>query len=153
MKIAEAEFVLLSVAITVWGPAVTAETVNRQSLKLPVASAVQVGVLGGVVPSKVKVMGLPATKPVPLTATVLLTAPAVPVFGVRVMARLTVKVAVAEYGVPSDTVTVWEPAVAAGTVNAQLLVVGRLPLAFVVQVPDVLGRVPSNLTVTLLLGR
>jgi hypothetical protein len=47
---------------------------------------------------------------------------------------------------------VYEPAVSAGTVNAQLLLAGRVPLASAVQVPDVLSTVPSNVTVIVLFG-
>jgi hypothetical protein len=54
--------------------------------------------------------------------------------------------------VPSDAVTAWGPAATAGTVNAQLLLAGSLPLASVVQVPDVLSAVPSDVTVRLLLA-
>jgi hypothetical protein len=57
------------------------------------------------------------------------------------MARVTVKVALLEY-VPSDTVTVWGPAVAAGTANVQKL---KPPLALVVQ--DVETLLPSKRTV------
>ena len=54
--------------------------------------------------------------------------------------------------VPSDAVTVEEPAAAAGTVNAQVLLASRLPLSSAVQVPDVLSAVPSNETVIVLFG-
>jgi hypothetical protein len=37
-------------------------------------------------------------------------------------------------------------------VNAQLLLAGRLPLASVVQMPDVLTEAPLNLTLIVLLG-
>ena len=52
-----------------------------------------------------------------------MTVPA-PALGIRLRAPLTVKVALPEY-VPSDTVTVWSPAVVAGTVNPQLLLASR----------------------------
>jgi hypothetical protein len=54
--------------------------------------------------------------------------------------------------VPSDAVTVEEPVAAAGTVNAQLLLAGRLPRASAVQVPDVPSAVPSYVTVIVLFG-
>src|SRR2546423_9766697 len=98
--------------------------------------------------SKCQRRGRTGAKALPLPAAGMPTAPAL---GLRLMARVTVKVALPEY-VPSDTATVWGPAVVAGTVNAQVLLAGRLPLASVVQVPDVLSRVPSNVTVRLLLG-
>jgi hypothetical protein len=44
------------------------------------------------------------------------------------------------------------PATAVGTVNAQSFFAGSLPLSSVVQVPDVLSGVPSNVTVRLLLA-
>jgi hypothetical protein len=139
---AEAEFALLSDAATMWvvlGGA--AGTLNAQALKLPLASVVQdVETLR---PSKVKVILSFCAKPVPLTSAL----------GARLMAGLTVKVEVVVPAfVPSDAVTVWGPAVVAGTVNAQLLLVGRLPLASVVQMPNVLSGAPSNVTVSLLLG-
>jgi hypothetical protein len=144
MKIAEAEFALPSDAVTVWVPAVATGLVNAQELKLPVTSVVQ-GV-ATLLPSKDKVMGLYAAKPLPLTTSLL---PSGPALAVRLMAGSTVKVALPEY-VPSDAVTVWGPASTTGTVNAQLLLAGRLPLSCVVQVPDVLSGVPSKVTVTLL---
>jgi hypothetical protein len=54
--------------------------------------------------------------------------------------------------VPSDAATVEEPVAAVGMVNAQVLLAGRLPLASVVQVPDVLSAVPSNVTVIVRFG-
>jgi hypothetical protein len=60
-------------------------------------------------------------------------------------------VALPEY-VPSDAATVWVPAGASGTVNAQLLLAGKVPLASAVQVPDVVSAVPSNVTVIVLSG-
>jgi hypothetical protein len=69
--------------------------------------------------------------------------------GVAVAVAMTVKMAVPEYE-PSDTLTVCEPAVAAGTVNAQLLLAGRLPLASAVQVPDVLSAVSSHVALIVL---
>ena len=139
-------------AVTGWIPAGLTGTVYAQELKLPLASAVQGmppdAVRETLLPSKVTAMGANGAKPLPLTAAGLPTAPAL---GLRLMARVTVKVALPEY-VPSDTATVWGPAVVAGTVNAQVLLAGRLPLASVVQVPDVLSRVPSNVTVRVLLG-
>jgi hypothetical protein len=146
VKLAEAEFSLPFDAVTVWGPAVTAGTVKAQALKLPVASVVQS--VTTLWPSKVKAIVLYGAKPLPLTATLLPTGPALEV---RLMAALTVKVALSE-SVPFDAVTVWGPAGAAGTVNVQLLVVARLPLSSAVQVPDVLSGVPSNVTVRLLLA-
>jgi hypothetical protein len=73
------------------------------------------------VPAKVTVMMAYASKPLPLTATRL---PTVPARGVRLMAGVTVKVALPAY-VPSHAVTVWGPAGAAGTLNAQWLLAGR----------------------------
>jgi hypothetical protein len=67
-------------------------------------------------PSTVTVMGTYAEKPLPLTAAPL---PAGPVLGIRLMAGLTVYIAEAEFAFLSDAVTVWVPAVAAGTVNTQ----------------------------------
>jgi hypothetical protein len=135
-----AEFPLVSVATT-WVPAIVAGT--AQALKLPVASVVQDEET--LLPSKVKVILSFRAKPVPLTAALLPTA------SILVMAGLTVKVAlVVPAVVPSDAVTVWSPAVAAGTANAQLLLAGRLPLASVVQMPDVLSWVPSSVTVRVL---
>ena len=54
--------------------------------------------------------------------------------------------------VPSDAATMEEPVAAAGTVNAQVLLAGRLPLSSAVQVPDILSAVPSNVTVIVLFG-
>ena len=54
--------------------------------------------------------------------------------------------------VPSDAVTVEEPVAAAGTVNAQLLLAGRLPRASAVQVPDVLTEALLYLIVSGLFG-
>ena len=100
VKIAEAEYVAPSDAVTVWSPAATAGTVNAQKLTLPLASAVQD--VATLLPSKVTAMVLNGAKPLPLTAAVL---PPGPALGIRLMAELTVKVALPEY-VPSDTVTV-----------------------------------------------
>ena len=85
VKIAEAEYVAPSDAVTVWSPAATAGTVNAQKLTLPLASAVQD--VATLLPSKVTVMGAFALKPLPLIATLLPTAPAL---GVRLIAGLTV---------------------------------------------------------------
>ena len=52
------------------------------------------------------------------------------------------KIAEAEYAVPSDAIRVWIPAVVAGTVNAQGL---KLPLASVAQ--SVATLLPSKVTV------
>jgi hypothetical protein len=147
VKLAAAEVSLPFDAVTVWGPAVAAGTVNAQGLKLPVASAVQS--VATLLRSKVKAMVLNGAKPLPLTAALL---PATPALGVRLMAGLTVYIAAAEFALVSDAVTVWGPPGAAGTVNAQLLLAGRLPLSSVVQVPDVLSAAPSNVTVRLVLG-
>ena len=76
---------MLSDAATLWIPAGAAGTVNAQALKLPVTSAVQD--VATLLPSKVKVMGLYAAKPLPLTATLL---PATPALRVRLMAGVTV---------------------------------------------------------------
>ena len=93
---------LLPEAVTVWGPAAAAGTANAQALKLPVASVVQD--VPTLLPSKVKSIVSYGAKPLPLTATLLPTAPAL---RVRLMVGfgLTVKVALPEY-VPSDAVTV-----------------------------------------------
>jgi hypothetical protein len=100
---------------------------------LPVASAVQNVVT---LPSKVKAMVLDGVKPLPLIAAPLPAGPALgirlmtrmtvpaPALGIRLRAGLTAKVALPVY-VPSDTVTVWMPAVVAGTVNVQLLPASR----------------------------
>jgi hypothetical protein len=93
-----------SVAVTVWVPVLTAGTVSAQLLKLPLASAVQVRVLGGL-QSRVTVMGAYGRKPVPLTAMLL---PTATVAGVTPMDGAIVKVVLPEYVpeyVPSDTVT------------------------------------------------
>jgi hypothetical protein len=135
-NLVEAKFALLSVAVTVWIPAVTAGTVNVQLRKLPLASAVQD--VETLLPSKVKAIVVFAWKPLPLTAALL---PAAPALAVRPMAGLTVKVVMPEY-VPSDAVTGWIPAGAAGTVNPQEL---KLPLASAVQIVATL--LPSKLTV------
>jgi hypothetical protein len=78
-------------------------------------------VTGMLLPPKVKAMVLRGVKPLPLTAARLPTGPAL---GIRLMPRVTVKVALPEY-VPSDAVTVCSPAVAGGTVNVQLLLASR----------------------------
>ena len=76
----------------------------------------------------------------PLTAALL---PAAPALEARLMAGVTVKVEVVVPAlVPSDAVTVWGPAGAAGTVNAQAL---KLPVASVVQ--DVATLLPLKLMV------
>src|SRR5918911_4348282 len=97
--IAEAESPWGSVAVTVWVPPVAAGTVNVQKRKPPVALAVQDEET--LLPSKLTVMGSNDAKPLPLTAAPLPTAPSL---AVRLMAALTVKVALPEY-VPSVTVT------------------------------------------------
>ena len=84
-RAAEAKFPLLSVAVTVWVPAVAAGTVNAQGLKLPLASVVQD--VATLLPSKVRVMVPFALKPLPLTAALL---PTTPALEVRLMAGLTV---------------------------------------------------------------
>ena len=80
--------------------------VNAQALKRPLASVVQgmppSAVPGTLLPPKVKAMVLYAVKPLPFTVAMLCTRPA---RGVRLRARVTVKVALPEY-VPSDAVTV-----------------------------------------------
>jgi hypothetical protein len=106
-------------AVTGWLPAVTAGTVNAQKLRLPLALVAQD--VATLLPLNLTVMGANGAKPLPLTAAVL---PPAPALGIRLMAELTVKVALPEY-VPSDTVTVWGPAVVAGTVNAQVLLASR----------------------------
>jgi hypothetical protein len=146
VKLTEAEFSLPFDAVTVWGPAGAAGTVNGQALKLPIASVVHS--VATLLPSKVTARVLYGAKPLPLIAAPLPTGLAL---GVRLMAELTAKVALPE-SVPSDAVTVCGPAGAVGTVNAQLLLAGRLPLSSAVQVPDVLSGVPSNVTVRLLLA-
>jgi hypothetical protein len=73
--------------------------------------------------------------------------PPAPAIRFRLMAGLTVKIAEAEYAVPSDAVTVWIPALVAGTVNAQKL---TLPLASAVQ--DVATLLPSKVTAMVLNG-
>jgi hypothetical protein len=45
--------------------------------------------------------------------------PTAPAVRFRLIADVTVKIAEAEYAVPSDAVTVWSPAATAGTVNGQ----------------------------------
>src|SRR5437763_1334564 len=80
-KLAEAEFALVSDAVTVWGPAGAAGTVNGQALKLPLALVLQD--VATLLPSKVTVMVAFALKPLPLTAAVL---PTTPALGVRLMA-------------------------------------------------------------------
>jgi hypothetical protein len=64
--IAEAEFTLVSDAVTVWVPTVSGGGVNAQELKLPPASALQDVETG--VPSTRKVMVLFGAKPRPRTA-------------------------------------------------------------------------------------
>src|SRR5919109_720310 len=90
--IAQAEFSLLSDAVTVWIPAVLAGTVNAQWRKLPLASVVQS--VETLLPSKLTVMGSNDAKPLPLTAAPLPTAPPL---AVRPRAALTVKMAVPEF--------------------------------------------------------
>jgi hypothetical protein len=114
VKRAAAEFALVSVAVTVWGPAGAAGTVNGQALKLPLALVLQD--VATLLPSKVTVMVAFALKPLPLTAAVL---PTTPALGVRLMAGVMVYSAAAEFALVSVAVTVWGPAGAAGTVNAQ----------------------------------
>ena len=129
---------MLSDAATLWIPAGEAGMVNAQELKLPVASVVQD--VETLLPSKVTVMVPFRAKPLPLTAALL---PTAPMLGARLMAGLTVKVEVVVPAfVPSDAVTGWLPAVAAGTVYAQAL---KRPLALAVQ--DVATLLPSKLTV------
>ena len=93
-------------AVTVWRPTVAGGTWNVQAPKRPLASVVQgrppSAVAGTLLPPKVKAMILCGMKPLPFTVALLSTRPA---RGVRLMARVTVKVALPEY-VPSDTVTV-----------------------------------------------
>jgi hypothetical protein len=88
--------------------------VNAQGLKLPVALVVQD--VATLLPSKVTVMPPFALKPLPLTATLL---PTTPALGARLMAGVTVYVAEAAFAFLSDAVTVWVPAVAAGMANTQ----------------------------------
>src|SRR5437868_12098921 len=122
---AEAASALLSDAVTAWVPALTAGAMNVQESKLPLTSATQdVAML---LPSKVKVMGLFGAKPRPLIPALL---PTVPLVAFRLMAGSTVYVASAELVyVVSNAVTVWDPAVASGTVKAQR----KLPFASLVQ--------------------
>jgi hypothetical protein len=145
-KMAVPKYGTYSDAVTVWIPAATAGTVNAQALKLPIALVAHC--VETLVPAKVTVMMAFASKPLPFIATRLPTRPA---RGVRLMDRVTVKVALPAY-VPYDAVTVWGPAGAAGTLNAQWLVAGRLPLASVVQRPVVLSTAPPKATVRVLLG-
>jgi hypothetical protein len=84
VKVARAEFPLLSDAVTVCDPAATVGTVNVQELKLPVPSATQS--VATLRPSKLTAMVLFGAKPLPLTASPLPTAPAL---GVRLMAGVT----------------------------------------------------------------
>jgi hypothetical protein len=131
---------LLSAAATVWGTAAAdaAGTVNVQGLKLPVASVVQD--VETLPPSKVTLILSLRAKPLPLTAALL---PALPALEARLMAGVTVKVEVVVPAVvPSDAVTVWGPAGAAGTLNVQAL---TPPLALVVQ--DVATLLPLKFTV------
>ena len=65
--VVEAEFALLSDAVTVWFPPVSGGGVNAQELKLPPASALQFVETG--LPLTRKVMVLFGAKPLPLTAT------------------------------------------------------------------------------------
>jgi hypothetical protein len=133
VNVAEAEFALVSVAATLWIPAVVAG--RAQALKLPVASVVQD--VGTLLPSTAKVILSFRAKPVPLTAVLPPTPP------VLEMAGLTVKVeVVVPASVPSDTVTVPGPAGAAGTLNVQAL---KAPLPLAVQ--DVGTLLPLKLMV------
>jgi hypothetical protein len=84
-NVTEAEFVLVSDAVTMWAPACTSGTVNAQKLKLPTALAVQD--METVLPSTLTVMGAFGAKPLPLTAAPLSTGPA---FGVKLMPGLMV---------------------------------------------------------------
>jgi hypothetical protein len=89
VKVTEAEFVVLSDAVTAWGPAAATGTVNAQKLKLPVASAGHD--VATLLPSKVTVMVPWGTKPRPLTAALL---PTGPLRRIRLMPGLTVSVAI-----------------------------------------------------------
>ena len=134
---------------------------NVQELKLPFRSATQD--VETVLPSKVTAMVLYGAKPLPLTPAVLRAAPAL---GLRLMAGVTVYCATAEFGnvaqaaftLLPDAVTVWVPADAAGTANAQEL---KRPCASVVHNAGTLppskvkamvsfGAKPLPLTVALL---
>jgi hypothetical protein len=124
--------------------------VNAQELKLPVASATQD--VATLLPSNVTAMVLFGAKPLPLTPAVPPTAPAL---GLRLMAGVTVYVATAEFGKVAqaafrllpDAVTVWVPADAGGTANAQEL---KRPFASVVQNAGTLA--PSTVTAMVSFG-
>jgi hypothetical protein len=78
--------VLLPDAATVWVPAGAAGTANAQ-LKVPFASVVQDVEVGTLLPSKVTAMMSFGAKPLPLTAAL---APTAPALALRSMAGLTV---------------------------------------------------------------
>src|SRR5919197_466195 len=92
----------------------------------------------------VTLTGLNGAKALPLIAAPL---PAgAPPAGVTLRSVLTVKVVLPE-NLPSDTVTLWGPAVVAGTVNAQLLLAGWFPLESGGAVSGGLSFGPSDLSV------
>ena len=106
--------------------------------KPPVALVVEVLSVTAV-PAKVALTECVPSMPVAVTVTV---EPTLPEVGLRLMADVTVYVAVGEF-VPSLSWTVWPPEVAAGTVN----VADKPPVALVVEVLSVTA-VPPKVAVT-----
>lgn len=119
VKAADAAFELASVITTVFTPAVEVGTVKVAPVNDPVAPVLVVPLRVTAAVLKVAVIDLEPPNPVPETATV---EPALPVVGFRVITGTTVNVAAAAFVLASVAVTVWSPAIEAGTVNVQLIV-------------------------------
>src|SRR5919199_239972 len=107
--------------------------------RLPLSSVVQLPVVLSLVSSNLTVRLLLGGKLLPLSVTVL---PATPAVKLRLMPGPTVKSTQAECS-PSDTFTLWDPALASGTLNPQG---PKLPLRSVLQCVETLW--PSKVTVT-----
>jgi hypothetical protein len=137
VKAAEAELPPESVPTTGLAPADETGTLKRAPENEPVASVLVVPVSVTGLPANVAVIVEDAAKPVPDTVTEV---PVDPMIGFRVIDAVTVKVADPELSIASVAVTVWEPAVEAGTANMTLTV--PVPEVVVVMV------VASNFIVT-----
>jgi hypothetical protein len=144
VKVAEADLELPSVITTVWAPTAEAGTVNVAPANEPVAPVLVVPPRLTDTPLNFAVNAEDPEKPVPDTVTVI---PTLPLVGLKVIAGLTVNVAVAALALASVAVTVLPPLTAAGTVKVQL----KDPKASVVTVEGTVTIVVlTNFTVTVL---
>jgi hypothetical protein len=152
VKIATAALPLESVAVTLWGPLAEAGTAKVIPEKEPPALVVTEG--GTVVrttASNLNVMPEVGAKFAPVTVT---TVPTGPSTGLMVIAgTATVNRAVAVFELASVALTVWGPAIAAGTVNVTVPEEGKAPPAVVVtEAGTVVRAAPSKVKVISLLA-